>query len=150
MHGKNKSEVQEKVMKELPWALSTQSVSSLSAICLLLTGESAFQNMSTGVSLLEEAPRCALLPRLDLTAACLNVSRVLCTMCRSPSNSSSETNFSGGPLRGPPAWPPPRSVLTFSSRQSPGTLDFLVFRFTALHRSCFFFFQIVTIIFKIS
>lgn len=137
MHGKNKSEVQEKVMKELPWALSTQSVSSLSAICLLLTGESSFQKMSTGVSLLEEAPRCTLLPRLDFTAACLNLSRVLCTMCQSPSNSSSETSFSGGPLHGPPPGPAVTCVVLLS-RQSPGTLDFLVFHFTALHRSCIF------------
>ena len=34
MHGKNKSEVQEKVMKELPSALSTRSVRVHSQLCV--------------------------------------------------------------------------------------------------------------------
>ena len=56
MHGKNKSEVQEKIMKEPPSAVSAWSVRGHVQLCLLLTGESSFWNMSTWVSLLEEAP----------------------------------------------------------------------------------------------
>ena len=42
MHGKNKSEVQEKIMKEPPSAVSAWSVRGHVQLRLLLTGESSF------------------------------------------------------------------------------------------------------------